>query len=113
MWGPGSIENFTNIWLPLSAPSGPAPTVVEPGFNLQLAYCNSSDPTQQFLWSVDPLPVVKHAGSGLCVTQGVFTDAVGDSGTAMWMEPCNGIVSGNQTFYKNGAWKRFGDSRSP
>ena len=35
-WGPGSIQNFTAVWLPLLPPSGPAPTVVQPGFSLQV-----------------------------------------------------------------------------
>jgi len=103
MWGPGSIQNFTAVWLPLTEPTGPPPTVVQPGYNVQLNVCNASDPTQQFLWTTSPVPAVKHAGSGLCVTGGSFTDAVGDSGTAMWLEPCLDLLGSNQTFFRTGA----------
>jgi hypothetical protein len=102
MWGPGSIENFTSIWLPLVPPSGPAPTTVSPGDFVQLAYCNASDPTQAFEWATDPHPVVRHVGSGLCVEQGAFVDAVGDAFTALWMQPCRDEAGGNQTWYRSG-----------
>lgn len=102
-WGPGGIENFTAIWLPLTPPSGPPPGVVAPGDTVQLANCNASDPAQRFEWAVDPHPVVRHAGSGLCVEQGTFVDAVGDASSALWLQPCRDEVGGNQTWYRNGA----------
>ena len=103
MWGPGSIQNFTAIWLPLIAPTGPPPSIVQSGFNAQLTKCNSSDPTQLFQWTTTP-PQVQHVGSGLCVTQGEYVDAVGDTVSVMLTNPCSGVVGGNQTWYRTGAW---------
>jgi hypothetical protein len=52
-FGPGGLQNMTNIWLPLLPPSGPAPTNVTAGWALQTTLCNASDPTQQLAWHLD------------------------------------------------------------
>lgn len=95
MWGPGSIYNMTLIWLPLIPPSGPPPSVVNPGDIAQMALCNASDPTQQFQWNENG--TVTHAGSGLCVTQppNATTD------TYLYLLPC-GATNGSQTWYRTG-----------
>jgi hypothetical protein len=69
-FGPGGLQNMTNIWLPLLPPSGPAPTNVTAGWALQTTLCNASDPTQQLAWHLDG--TVTHEPSGLCVSADAF-----------------------------------------
>lgn len=92
MWGPGSIQNMTNIWLPLISPSGPPPTVVNPGDIAQLTLCNASDPTQAFQWNTNN--TITHVYSGLCVQQN-------SSDGLLHLTQC-GVSDASQTWYVTG-----------
>lgn len=86
---------MTEVWLPLLPPSGPPPTNVQVGWQLQTSLCNESDPTQQLSWHANG--TVTHASSGLCLAQG---PSIPDLDVNIYADTCSG--SANQTWYKTG-----------
>ena len=95
-YGPGGLQNMTNIWLPLLPPSGPPPTNVTAGWALQTTLCNASDPTQQLAWHTDG--TVTHEPSGLCVTADDFNP---DFDQTLSAQACSAGSPG-QAWYKTG-----------
>jgi len=94
-YGPGGLQNMTAVWLPILPPSGPPPTQVAPGWQLQTTLCNASDPTQSLAWHAGG--TVTHEPSGLCVTQAAWSP---DRDTTLSAQVCAG--SPNQTWFKTG-----------
>jgi hypothetical protein len=94
-YGPGGLQNMTQVWLPLLPPSGPAPTKAEEGWQVQTTLCNASDPTQQFSWQTSG--TVTHAPSGMCIAQ---SSSSPNEDTTLFLEPCSGAT--NQTWHKTG-----------
>lgn len=100
-YGPGSLQNMTEVWLPLLPPSGPPPTNVQIGWQLQTSLCNASDPTQQLSWHLNG--TVTHAASGLCLAQG---PSIPDQDVNIFTDTCSGSNNtpiANQTWFKTGA----------
>lgn len=100
-YGPGALANMTQVWLPLLPPSGPPPTSVQVGWQLQTSLCNNSDPTQQLAWHKNG--TVTHAASGLCLAQG---PSIPDLDVNIYADICKSSATGqpiaNQTWYKTG-----------
>jgi hypothetical protein len=92
---------MTQVWLPLLPPSGPPPTSVQVGWQLQTSLCNNSDSTQQLAWHNNG--TVTHAASGLCLAQG---PSIPDLDVNIYADICRSSATGqpiaNQTWYKTG-----------
>jgi len=77
--GPGSLDNMTNIWLPLIKGAGPSWA----GQPVLEATCDAGDATQQWEVPAGGAGPLRHVASGLC--------AGGDAGQPLSLADCGAV----------------------